>query len=839
MKKILLASLLFVLTSLKINAQCFEIESILVDGCDGGNEGQNEMVTFRVGSVALNTANLTVTWPNGLNPWLGICQNTTTAAKVAAINSSITACGLLVEPVGGVLPANSKILMITSESMNPNAQSFANLSETLTVIFQCTGNTSGHFANFGTGTRTLTMNFSSPPGCSDVVVYDRAQLLNQSQVPGAQDGGAVLYNAVGTPTYINNGCAVPAIPLTINANISNTTCVGLPQNITTTVTGGAYTNIAWAGGTGTFAATSGTNTSNTYTPGVGDAGVITLSATVTRTCTGGGTTANTTFTFAITPSPTLNLSASSLSICGTQSANIVALSQAGNTFSWSTGATTNSISVSPTVTTIYTVTASNSCSNTSTTATVTPGAANSITASASTNTLCSGNSVTLTANSAAGTYSWNTGAITNSIVVSPNTTTAYSVTSAGCTTVSAAQTITVTPLPTLSLNTNSFNICGTQTATIVANSNISNYLWSNGATSNSIVVSAGGVYTVTSANTCTSASQTATVTTGAAPSITLNSSANTLCNGQNAIINLAGSTGTINWSTGATTNSISVNNSGVYTATLVNDCGTATNSITINSAPSPTFNLSPASSVLCPGQTVSLSASPIPLTYSLNWAGSGIVGSSNFNSIVVNSAGIYTLTATDIVTGCSSSSLVTVTSGNTNAYFTPDVNTGNPPLNVNFNNQSTGANTYSWSLGNGSTSTNTNTSSTYNSAGVYTVTLYASANGQCPSQYTVEIIVKDGLGLIPEVVTSNGDGKNDFFEIKGLYENYPQNKLEIYNRWGNLVYSSTPYKNDWNGTPNAAGKTGSNKLPTGTYYFILQLNDVNQTSFKGFVQLQY
>ncbi len=786
MKKKIFVSLLIVIANLKISSQCLQIESILVDACDGGNEGRNEMVTFSVGSSPLNLSTIVGIWPAKLdavascsasigNAWLGVCQNTLTAAIISQINSSITACGLLVEPVGGVLPANCKVLFITSTAMNPNAQSFANLSETLTVIFQCPGNTSGHFANYSTSNSTCvptqmrTFSLSFGAGCSDIVAYDKSQLLNQALVIGAQDGGAVNFNAAGVPTYVNYGCAVPVNPLTINATINNNACTGIAQNITSTVTGGTFNNILWTGGTGTFASTTTTNTSNTYTPGSGDAGIITLSATVSRTCTGGGSTASTIYTFAIIQTPTLGLNTNTFSICGTQSANIVASSQAGNTYSWSTLATTNSISVSPASTTIYTVTAINTCSTISTTATVTPGAANSITISASSNALCAGNSAILTATSSAGTYSWNTGATTNSIVVSPTSTTNYSVTSNGCTTVSAFQTITVTPAPNLTINTNSFNICGSQTATIVANSSVGSYTWSNGANTSSIVVSSGGVYTVTSANTCSSVSQTATVTTGTAPA----------------------------------------------------------------------FTITPSTAVICAGLTASLSAGAISLTYSLSWSGPGIVGASNFNNVTINLGGTYTLTATDAVTGCSSNSLVTVVSGSTNAYFTPDVTTGNPPLNVNFNNQSTGANTYSWTLGNGSSNTSTNTTTTYNNAGTYIVTLFASANGQCASQYTVEIIVKDGLGLIPELVTANGDTKNDFFEIKGLYENYPKNRLDIFNRWGGLVYSSEPYKNDWNGIPNASGKTGSNKLPSGTYYFILQLNDANLTVYKGYLQLEY
>ncbi len=299
------------------------------------------------------------------------------------------------------------------------------------------------------------------------------------------------------------------------------------------------------------------------------------------------------------------------------------------------------------------------------------------------------------------------------------------------------------------------------------------------------------------------------------------------------------SAGSYTWSNGANTSSIVVSSGGVYTVTSANTCSSVSQTATVTTGTAPAFTITPSTAVICAGQTASLSAGAISLTYSLSWSGPGIVGASNFNNVTINLGGTYTLTATDAVTGCSSNSLVTVVSGGTNAYFTPDVTTGNPPLNVNFNNQSTGANTYSWTLGNGSSNTSTNTTTTYNNAGTYIVTLFASANGQCASQYTVEIIVKDGLGLIPELVTANGDTKNDFFEIKGLYENYPKNRLDIFNRWGGLVYSSEPYKNDWNGIPNAPGKTGSNKLPSGTYYFILQLNDANLTVYKGYLQLEY
>ncbi|NCP46664.1 MAG: hypothetical protein GW818_09670, partial [Flavobacteriales bacterium] len=152
-KVIFLFSLSFLITQ-NFYSQCFEIESILVDAC-GSPEGENEMVRFVVGNTSLNTANMNVMWPN--NSWLGICQNTTTANAVSALNATVQGCGFLIEPTNGVLPAGTRVLLITSTAIDVNANSFANLADTMYVIFQCSGNTSGHFANWSTtpGLRTL------------------------------------------------------------------------------------------------------------------------------------------------------------------------------------------------------------------------------------------------------------------------------------------------------------------------------------------------------------------------------------------------------------------------------------------------------------------------------------------------------------------------------------------------------------------------------------------------------------------------------------------------------------------------------------------------------------
>ncbi|MGK4567683.1 gliding motility-associated C-terminal domain-containing protein [Flavobacterium sp. 3HN19-14] len=66
----------------------------------------------------------------------------------------------------------------------------------------------------------------------------------------------------------------------------------------------------------------------------------------------------------------------------------------------------------------------------------------------------------------------------------------------------------------------------------------------------------------------------------------------------------------------------------------------------------------------------------------------------------------------------------------------------------------------------------------------------------------------------------NGDGSNETFRIDCI-ENYPNNSIEIYNRYGVLVYTKKQYMNDWDGTPNVGTFGRQDKLPSGTYYFIL------------------
>jgi gliding motility-associated-like protein len=100
----------------------------------------------------------------------------------------------------------------------------------------------------------------------------------------------------------------------------------------------------------------------------------------------------------------------------------------------------------------------------------------------------------------------------------------------------------------------------------------------------------------------------------------------------------------------------------------------------------------------------------------------------------------------------------------------------------------------------------------------------------CLTSDTINITVTnvDTELIIPNAFSPNGDLSNDTWEIVGI-SNYPESRVEIFNRWGDKVYEKSGYDNSWDGTFN--GKL----LPGGVYYFILDLDD--DTQIKGSINI--
>jgi gliding motility-associated-like protein len=90
----------------------------------------------------------------------------------------------------------------------------------------------------------------------------------------------------------------------------------------------------------------------------------------------------------------------------------------------------------------------------------------------------------------------------------------------------------------------------------------------------------------------------------------------------------------------------------------------------------------------------------------------------------------------------------------------------------------------------------------------------------------------------PEIwngITPNGDGLNEtlvFDQLEDAPDEYPDNELIVFNRWGDIVFRAQPYQNDWGGTNQKGGD-----LPDGTYYYILRLNVGDGGIIKGDVTI--
>jgi gliding motility-associated-like protein len=143
--------------------------------------------------------------------------------------------------------------------------------------------------------------------------------------------------------------------------------------------------------------------------------------------------------------------------------------------------------------------------------------------------------------------------------------------------------------------------------------------------------------------------------------------------------------------------------------------------------------------------------------------------------------------------------------------------TGHP--SVELLNTSVNSSLHEWSFGDGHSSTEDSTIHTYEKPGNYTVRLNASHEGQCAKMKEEDVYLTDIF--VPNIITPNGDEKNDVFEI---ITDAPV-ELKIFNRWGKVIYKEKDYNNNWNG----------NDVPAGTYFYEIKLDD--DAFCKGWLQV--
>lgn len=256
-------------------------------------------------------------------------------------------------------------------------------------------------------------------------------------------------------------------------------------------------------------------------------------------------------------------------------------------------------------------------------------------------------------------------------------------------------------------------------------------------------------------------------------------------------------------------------------------CGTTDEAvITLNFNEGPPIPIISSIPEICTGDILNL-AIPAVLNATYLWTGPNNFTSNNQNVVINNAqienSGLYIVKV--ILNGCETSSDYAVNinpfpkfeinSGCLNSVFTLNV----VPIENSFNIDEV---SYNWTGPNGFSSTSNTVNLSGLPIGIYQVTVTNSFN----CSLTREFNVINTLCSIPNVITPNGDFTNEYLELSGL----DVTNIQIFSRWGRLVYEKNNYINEWNGQNMNGGK-----LPDATYYYFIKLNSGKE--FYGWILL--
>ncbi len=497
---------------------------------------------------------------------------------------------------------------------------YVNAIQVAATSFSSTNNQT---ANYGTstfaanfGTRSSLSNFF-PGKIDDARMY--SSVLNQNDVNA-------LYNEAPPPISINSG--------TLTAP-ANTVCAGS----TLTLSSSGFVSYTWAPGSNLSGATV------TVSPSVS------TTYTVTGTNTLGCTT-STSQLITVSPPTGINIGASQSTICAGQIASLTVTNPSNNaTYNWSTGSTTSSIGVSPTVTTTYVLTASSpsTCPSTNSITITVVNTPPTVTAAVNPPVVCLNTPVILTANGAS-TYSW-TGNVSNAVPFTATATGQQSYTVTGtniCGTSTTAISFTVNPLPVITAAVNTPTVCNTSTIILSGGGSVGGYTWSAGAQNNvAFIPSFTGNYSVTGvgANGCTNTAVVAVAIVPLTPTVNPVASPAAICLGNTATLSAGAATG-YTWTPGSnpTTPTIMVSPqvSTTYTLYRTNGPCASTSILNLQVYPVPLLNASATPTRICSGNSVNLIASG---TNTFTWLPGAQTGSNI--TLYPGSSTIFTVTASN------------------------------------------------------------------------------------------------------------------------------------------------------------------------------------------------
>lgn len=305
------------------------------------------------------------------------------------------------------------------------------------------------------------------------------------------------------------------------------------------------------------------------------------------------------------------------------------------------------------------------------------------------------------------------------------------------------------------------------------------------------------------------------------------------CFGEDGLVTAAGGNGTGNisytWMPGNVTGATLTAVAGTYTVTATDENGCSTSETVVITQPDAITIQGNTVPVSCYGGDNGAAAAMVSGgtgSYSYLWTGVSASGT----SVSGLTSGTYDVQVTDS-NGCTQSLSIIITEPEAlNVALldtvTPFCGTTDGIIDIEVSG-GTGSYTYLWSTG-AVTQNLTNVGE-----GVYQVIVMD--ENLCMDSLSVTLDCEVPF-IVPGVITPNGNGQNDVWYISGL-DKFPDAGVEIFNRWGNTVFSERPYQNNWGGMSNGIGTIGNGVLPSGTYFFVLDLG-VNKQKITGYLELQ-
>ncbi|MBK8612663.1 MAG: gliding motility-associated C-terminal domain-containing protein [Flavobacteriales bacterium] len=593
------------------------------------------------------------------------------------------------------------------------------------------------------------------------ILWSNGQFLNSSSIASPTIIADTTATYLVTVTDVN-GCSFTDSSTIISAWDNLVTPINLSACVGTAIPLDAgYPGSAYLWNTGATTQTISATTNGQYTAEITDPmGCVTVK--------------NYFLTF--NPLPSVNLGPD-LSLCGATN-QVLNANSPGNAVLWSGGQTTQQISVTQSATYSVLVTSPQGCQN---------GDAISVTFNPmpvdvlQDITTCVSTPVTLNAGNAGSTYMWNAGTTTQSIGPTQSGTYSVVVTNAqGC---SGTFNAVVTFMPLISVDLGSdTTLCAGQTLSLDAGNNGATYLWSNGATTQTISPSQNGTYSVTASNGFCLGTDAISVSFDPIPLDVLQNV--TACVDQTVTLNAGNAGCSYLWNTGATTSIINPTTSGNYSVVVTNSTNCSiTADATVTLVGFPVVDLGP-DSVLCEGDVLTLDAGNPGASYT--WS-----SGQNTRTLDLTSGGTYTVTVNNGY--CTSSDAFTATFNPSPTRFIDRkfyTCLDEAPGYVVINAGNEGSE-YDWSTGE---------TSQVILAGAYGWYYVQVTNvHDCATRDSAEVIEFCPATLyVPNTFTPNGDGTNDIWMPVG--KNIGEYSVQVFDRWGGIIFQSNDPQVGWDGT---------------------------------------